>query len=186
VTSEVVAAWSAILRAQPGATMFMKAPVLDDPGIRARYLSLFAANGVSAERVRLVGQTSQADVLGLYSEVDVALDPFPYNGCMTTLEALWMGVPVLTLAGDHYVSRVGVSLLSTLGLEDFIAATPSEYVEKAVSLAGQLDRLAGLRQGLRDRMACSPLCDGPKFARDLEAVYRRIWRRWCTAPTGNP
>jgi protein O-GlcNAc transferase len=190
VTSEVVAAWSAILRAQPDSTMFMKTPALDDPGVRARYLGLFAANGVPADRVRLVGQTSQADVLGLYGEVDVALDPFPYNGCMTTIEALWMGVPVLTLAGDHFVSRVGVSLLSTLGLEELVAATPSEYFEKAVGLAGQLDRLAEIRLGLRDRMERSPLCDGPGFARGLEAAYRQMWRRWCAEsphpPTPSP
>jgi predicted O-linked N-acetylglucosamine transferase (SPINDLY family) len=98
---------------------------------------------------------------------------------MTTLDALWMGVPVVSLAGDRFVGRMGVSILSAAGLPEMVAATPDEYVAKVVGLAGDPSRLAGLRASLRDRLARSPLCDGVAFARGLEAVYRQMWQTWC-------
>ena len=117
--------------------------------------------------------------LALYNQVDIALDTFPYNGSTTTCEALWMGVPVITLEGSTHVSRVGLSVLSRLGLEALIAESPEQYIDLAVSLAGDVRRLAELRATLRERMAAASLTNGPGFTRTLEAAYRDMWRRWC-------
>jgi predicted O-linked N-acetylglucosamine transferase (SPINDLY family) len=121
--------------------------------------------------------------LAAYQRVDIALDPFPYNGTTTTCEALWMGVPVLTLRGDRHAGRVGASLLSQIGLMDLIAGSAKEYVEIALALANDPSRMADLRRSLRPRMAASPLCDAPAFARKIEAAYHTMWRHWCEAPT---
>ncbi|HZK81184.1 MAG TPA: hypothetical protein VFC46_08965, partial [Humisphaera sp.] len=117
--------------------------------------------------------------LAVYREIDIALDSFPYTGVTTTCEAMWMGVPVVTLAGTAHVSRVGVSLLSNVGLPELIATTPERYLAIAAELAADRPRLAELRRSLRQRMLESPLMDGPGFARDVEATYRHAWRRWC-------
>jgi protein O-GlcNAc transferase len=117
--------------------------------------------------------------LAYYERVDVALDPFPYNGTTTTCEALWMGVPVVTLRGDRHAGRVGASLLTQIGLMDLIANSVEEYLEIAVALARNPERLDYLRRSLRPRMAASPLCDGPAFARKMEATFRTMWRNWC-------
>jgi predicted O-linked N-acetylglucosamine transferase (SPINDLY family) len=111
--------------------------------------------------------------------VDIALDTFPYHGTSTTCDALWMGVPVVTLAGQSHVSRVGLSLLSNIGLPELVATTVDEYVGVAVNLATDRDRLKRLRLTLRERMQNSPLMDSPTFARNLEAAYRQMWRKWC-------
>jgi len=111
--------------------------------------------------------------------VDIALDTFPYHGTTTTCEALWMGVPVVTLEGRSHVSRVGVSLLRNAGLPELIARTPEEYVRIAGELAEDRPRLAQLRAAMRERMQNSPLMDGPRFARRIEEAYRRMWVQWC-------
>jgi predicted O-linked N-acetylglucosamine transferase (SPINDLY family) len=115
------------------------------------------------------------DHMGLYGQADIALDPFPYNGTTTTCEALWMGVPVVTLRGERHAGRVGTSILNRLGLPELAAATLEEYVETAVGLAGRLDELAEIRLGLRARMKASPLGDAPAFAAAIEDAYRRAW-----------
>jgi predicted O-linked N-acetylglucosamine transferase (SPINDLY family) len=124
------------------------------------------------------------EYFGRFDQVDVALDTVPYSGCTTTFDTLWMGVPVVTLPGSRSVSRYTASILSALGLEEWIASTPEEYVRLAVELAQDQARLTGHRVSLRDRMLKSPLMDEPQFARDMEAAYRRVWRAWCreTAP----
>jgi predicted O-linked N-acetylglucosamine transferase (SPINDLY family) len=122
--------------------------------------------------------------LAAYHQVDIALDPFPYNGTTTTCEALWMGVPVVTLRGDRHAGRVGASLLTQVGLPDLIAASVEEYVEIAAALAGDAARLSDVRRSLRQRMAASPLCDGRAFARKIESAFRSMWRKWCEAPEG--
>jgi predicted O-linked N-acetylglucosamine transferase (SPINDLY family) len=117
--------------------------------------------------------------LELYGRVDIALDSFPYNGTTTTCEALWMGVPVVTLRGDRHAGRVGASLLTQVGLMDWIAGSPEEYLEIAASLAQDPAKLKDMRQTLRPRLLSSPLCDARVFACKLEAAYRDMWKRWC-------
>ena len=119
--------------------------------------------------------------LSLYNEIDITLDPFPYNGHTTSIDSLWMGVPVVTLSGDRAVSRGGVSLLSNLRLTEWIAATEQDYVERAVSFANDSARLVGLRQNLRDRLRRSPVMDERGFIAKLENAYRSAWRTWCTS-----
>jgi predicted O-linked N-acetylglucosamine transferase (SPINDLY family) len=143
-------------------------------------MEFFDQAGIAAGRIELLGRTARdEDHLAVHRRVDIALDPFPYHGTNMTGEALWMGVPVVTLAGDRHVSRVGVSLLTNLGYPELIAHTPDEYIRIAVDLAGDAPRLARLRTGLRQSMRASPLMDGPGYARRIEAAYRTLWHQWC-------
>jgi predicted O-linked N-acetylglucosamine transferase (SPINDLY family) len=140
--------------------------------------------GVDASRVGFAEIRPRLEYLGLYQQVDIALDPFPYNGHTTSLDALWMGVPVVSLAGENPAARGGVSLLSNLNLPELITWSPEEYVQIAGDLASDLDRLGGLRATLRSRLEASLLMDGWSFARNIEAAYRAAWRRWCRTPAG--
>jgi predicted O-linked N-acetylglucosamine transferase (SPINDLY family) len=117
--------------------------------------------------------------LAAYREIDLALDPFPFGGGITTCDALWMGVPVVTCPGETFASRHGLTHLSNMGLTETIARDLDEYVDIAAKLANDLPRLASLRAGLRERMADSPLCDGKQFAADLKNIVRRAWEDWC-------
>ena len=172
VTPAVIALWARLLTELPAARLFLKSRGLGDPTLAARVRTLFAAVGVAPERLTLNGdELSVRDHLGLYRGVDIALDPFPYNGTTTTCEALWMGVPVVSLAGRTHVARVGVSLLTHTGLSDWIAATSDDYVRVAAAAAHDLPRLAALRRSLRERLRASPLCDAVTFTRGLEAAY---------------
>jgi predicted O-linked N-acetylglucosamine transferase (SPINDLY family) len=121
------------------------------------------------------------DHLRTYERIDIALDTFPYNGTTTTCEALWMGVPVITLAGDRHAACVGASLLDSVGLPNLVAESPQQYVSIAKSLATDLPALARLRAELRSKMLGSPLCDGVSLAREVERAYRSVWRDWCVA-----
>lgn len=180
VGPEVVAVWSQILRALPDARLIMKSYQLDDAWTRNHFLELFEQDGVSREQLELLGLTpSIADHLRTYNRVDIGLDPFPYNGTTTTCDALWMGVPVIVLAGNTHASRVGTSLLSNVGCPQFIAQTVESYVELAVRLANDRERLHKLRSELPAKMEHSPLTDAKRFARDVEAAYRTMWARWC-------
>ena len=117
--------------------------------------------------------------MGLYHRLDFALDPFPYGGHTTSLDALWMGVPIVTLAGERPVSRAGLSILNNLGLQELVTSTEDGYVDIAVNLANDLPRLAELRRSLRSRMEKSVLMDAPRFTRQIEEAYRAMWREWC-------
>ena len=140
----------------------------------------FREGGIAAERVEFVGKCAAADVSSSVTrELDLCLDPFPYNGHTSTLDALWMGVPVITLAGRTAVGRGGVSILSNAGLPELIADTPERYATLAAELAGDRTRLAELRAGLRLRMQASPLLDAAQYAADVEAALRRMWTTWC-------
>jgi predicted O-linked N-acetylglucosamine transferase (SPINDLY family) len=174
----VVALWSKILREIPNARLLMITKQLSDPDTRRRYLEMFSAGGVG-ERVDLSGDRPHIDLLAGYGEIDIALDPFPYSGGLTTLESLWMGVPVITLGGDRFASRHSLSHLTAVGLPELIASGPDDYIARAVGLACDPERLATLRRELRPRMAASPLCDGSRFTRNLEDAYRYMWRSWC-------
>jgi predicted O-linked N-acetylglucosamine transferase (SPINDLY family) len=135
---------------------------------------------VAAEQVEVVAQLPDSNAhLALYNRIDIALDPFPYNGTTTTCEALWMGVPVIALRGDRHAARVSASLLTAIGMNDLVADTVEGYVEIAVALAGNPASLHELRRSLRSRMLASPLCDDAGFARKVEHAYRTMWRRWC-------
>ena len=181
VTAETVALWAKILRALPEARLIMKAHHFGDPGTRDHFKELFEKNGVSLERITLVDWIpSMSAHLELYNKVDIGLDPFPYNGTTTTCEALWMGVPVVSLAGPTHASRVGVSLLSNIGLPELIAQTPEAYVALALRLANDHQWLSDFRISLRDKIKCSPLTDASGFARTVETAYRTMWRRWCS------
>jgi len=182
VTPQVVALWAQILRAVPEARLFLKSHWLSRPRARERVAAAFIGQGIGPERIRLSGWTEPEAHLATYGAMDIALDPFPYNGTTTTLEALWMGVPVITLAGDRHSGRVGESLLRQIGAEALIAASPAEYVQAAVALARDPARLAAYRSGLRAQLSTSPLMDGAGFARAIEDAYRAMWRRWCAAP----
>lgn len=180
IDASVVALWAKILQALPSAHLLLKAAALEDAAVVEHFCRLFAERGIQAERLHLLAATtSMTDHLDLYGAIDIALDPFPYNGTTTTCEALWMGVPVITLAGGTHVSRVGASILGGLGLEELIAGSPQEYVAKAVALAGDIERLNRYRETLRPRLAASRLCDGETFTRNLERIYRTLWERYC-------
>jgi predicted O-linked N-acetylglucosamine transferase (SPINDLY family) len=180
-SATLIATWSALLRALPDARLMLRYRGLGSPLAAERIHRLFATQGIDARRVLLAGGSSRADLLAAYSQIDVALDTFPYSGGLTTCEALWMGVPVVTCPGATFAGRHALSHLSTVGLTETIAGDGQEYVALAVALARDLQRLAALRSTLRARMAASPLCDGPRFARNLMTVLRDAWRRWCEA-----
>ncbi|MBM4107474.1 MAG: tetratricopeptide repeat protein [Phycisphaerae bacterium] len=184
VSDAVWDAWAAILARAPGSRLFLKNLSLGDESVRARARESLTRRGVDPARVEMRGETRGKDEhMGTYARVDVALDTFPYNGTTTTVEALWMGVPVVAVAGKSHVSRVGVSLLTHLGLEDLVAPTREAYIELAVRLAGDPARRADLRRTLRERVRSSRLCDAPAFVGRLENVYRALWRRWCESVT---
>ena len=181
IRAETVALWAQILKTTTGSRLLLKSSILgDDNGVRTRYLEMFFHHGIEPDRLELLGRIpGRAAHLDVYNRVDIALDTFPYNGTTTTCEALWMGVPVVTLEGNHHAGRVGVSLLTQVGLTDLIAKTQEDYVNIAVRLASELPKLASLRADLRQQMAASPLCDAQTFTRNLEAAYREMWLGWC-------
>jgi predicted O-linked N-acetylglucosamine transferase (SPINDLY family) len=177
VTPEVLSAWGALLQAVPQSRLVILAHAVRSLG---EYLArAFERQGISAERVTLADRCSRGEYLEWIRRVDIALDPFPFNGHTTTCDALWQGVPVVTLAGRTYASRFGSSAHVNLDLRDLIAQSPEQYVEIATRLAGDVGRLSELRATLRERMAGSPLLDFAGFTRHLEAAYRQMWQRWC-------
>jgi predicted O-linked N-acetylglucosamine transferase (SPINDLY family) len=178
VGDEVIALWARVLREVQGSRFLL----LARPGeARKRVLAAFEAHGVEASRIEFVGFQGRLQYLGTYRDLDIGLDTFPYNGHTTSLDAMWMGVPVVTLVGSTVVGRAGLCQAMNLGLPELAARTPDEYVETAVRLTRDCDRLAELRAGLRARMERSPLMDAPRFARNLEGAYRTAWRAWCGA-----
>ncbi len=172
--------WTQVLLAVPSARLLLKTISLADTVTRQRLIEDFARHGVGEERLMLASHdATHFEHLNRYNEVDIGLDPFPCNGGTTSFDAMWMGVPVVTLAGDSFISRMGVSMLTSLGLTELIAQTPEDYVAIAARMAGDLGRLAALRAGLRERMANSPLTDAKGFTLGLEKAYREMWTTWC-------
>ncbi len=176
VSGPTLELWMEILRAAPDSRLLLHAPV---GSARESVLERFERHTITPERVEFVGRQSWEQYLRTLQRIDIALDPFPYGGGISTCDALWMGVPVVTLSGETAVGRGGRSILSTIGLPELIAETRAQYAQIAVSLATDLTRLSELRSSLRDRMERSPLRDAGGFARDMEAVWRDLWRRWC-------
>jgi predicted O-linked N-acetylglucosamine transferase (SPINDLY family) len=172
----VVAVWSHVLRAIPDSRLVLMEPTFTG---QAWALAAFEQNGVGADRLEFLDYRPRLDYLATYRTIDICLDTFPYNGHTTSLDALWMGVPVVTLVGDTVVGRAGLCHATALDLMELVARTEDDYVAIAVNLARDVDRLAALRASLRDRMQKSCLMDAPRFAKNLEAAYRRAWRRFC-------
>jgi predicted O-linked N-acetylglucosamine transferase (SPINDLY family) len=184
VSAAAVACWSEILRRVPGSRLLIKARQLAGEEERNVWQARFEAQGVEAERLILRSRTeSQREHLAMYGEVDIALDAIPRTGGATTAEALWMGVPVISLAGERFIERLSATMLGAVGLDGLVAATTAEYVEKAVVLAADAERLRELRQGLRARMQDSPLCDARGLAQALEAAYQAMWQRHIMSST---
>ena len=179
LTEMVIECWAKLLHALPNAQLHLKNKSFGDSGVRQRYQGLFVSKGIGTERIKFSGYSPRNELLTVYHEIDISLDPFPYNGGTTTMEALWMGVPVISLRGNQFVSHVGESILINAGLNGNVVDTEYAYITKAVELASDLPRLAEIRAGLRARLLKSPLCDGPGFTRDLEAAFRRAWEIWC-------
>jgi predicted O-linked N-acetylglucosamine transferase (SPINDLY family) len=180
VSAPALAAWARILRAVPHSELLLHAP---EGAHRQCVREKLKGAGIEPERIRFAGFKTTEAYFELYGQIDIALDTFPYAGGTTTCDALWMGVPVVSLAGHTAVGRGGVSILSNAGLPELVAHTKDEYVRIARGLAGDLSRLGHLRSTLRQRMEHSPLMDAPRFARGVEAAYRLMWRQWCAPAT---
>lgn len=185
ISDGVLAAWARILCAVPGSRLML---LSKEGSHRQRITERLVARGVDAARIIFADYVppapglSQGALLARYHRVDLALDTFPYNGMTTTLDALWMGVPVVSLIGTRNLGRAGLSLLSTAGLPEFARPTVDDYVDFAVRTAQDLPALAALRAGLRGRLLRSPLLDAESFTRQLESAFRRMWTDWCARP----
>jgi protein O-GlcNAc transferase len=178
MNNAVVALWARVLLAVPHSRLFLKTTQLKDAAICEVTRQEFAAHGIATDRLILEGSSPRAELLAAYQRVDIALDPFPYPGGTTSVEALWMGVPVLTKRGDRFLSHMGESILHNAGLADWIADDDDDYVAKAVAHTADLSRLAALRAGLRQQVLASPLFEAKQFARNFEAAMWGMWQNW--------
>lgn len=188
LNSGVWDAVAAVLGRVAGSALLIHQGVRDldlaDGKTRARYTAELQRRGIAPDRIRFRGGLVWRSHMELLSDVDIALDTFPYNGQTTTCECLWMGVPVVTLAGDSHASRVGASILHRAGHAQWIANSTDEYVDIAVGLAGDAAALEQVRANLRDAVANSPIARPERVARDIESAYRSMWRRWCAGRSG--
>jgi predicted O-linked N-acetylglucosamine transferase (SPINDLY family) len=176
-TPHMLAAWAEILRRVPDSQLMLKAGGLDQPAAVKRLLVNFAERGIARERILFEGWSPSRDLLASYNRVDLALDTQPYSGGLTTCEALWMGVPVITIPGQRLASRHSTSYLASVGCQQFVAGDLPGYIELATSWAGRHEALAAVRAGLREQLRASPVCDAPRFARDLLHLLRQEWER---------
>jgi predicted O-linked N-acetylglucosamine transferase (SPINDLY family) len=178
IDDRVLDAWVDILRSLPDAHLRLQNKAFGDAEVRARFTARIQEKGIDKGRVAMFAYTARDDYLAAYGEVDVLLDTFAYPGGTTTCEALWMGVPTITLAGDTLLARQGASLLMAAGLETWIAYSVDEYIDKALAFARDRSGLSELRAGLREQVRTSSLCDAARFARGLEDVLASLWQRW--------
>ena len=180
INREVIGLWSDILRRVAGSRLLLKSRQFADGHVRQRILEMFGGGGIAAGRIRLLPRTaSTTGHLEWHHQVDIGLDPFPYNGTTTTCESLWMGVPVITLRGERHAGRVGASLLTRLGLTQLIAGDRDRYVDIGIKLASDITALGKMRSALRPQMQSSSLCDGRSLARSLEHAFFSVWESWC-------
>jgi predicted O-linked N-acetylglucosamine transferase (SPINDLY family) len=180
VTDTLIGIWARVLAAVPSSRLLLKSRGLEEPGLRSALLLRFMKHGVNTERLILEGRIDDpATHLCRYGEVDIALDTAPYNGVTTSFEALWMGVPFVTLAGGSLAARMGTSIATNVGHPEWIAHTPQQYIDKAVSLARDA-AASNLRHGLRQELKACALMDAHRFTRNLEVAYREVWQRWCS------
>ncbi|HEX5242872.1 MAG TPA: tetratricopeptide repeat protein [Tepidisphaeraceae bacterium] len=176
INDGVLALWGRVMTEVASSRLILLAP---HGSARQRVLNTLGQHGINPNRIEFVGLQPRPQYLQTYHRIDIGLDTFPYNGHMTSLDSLWMGVPVVTLIGQTVVGRAGWSQLNNLGLADLAAQTPEQFVEIAVNLANDLDRLAELRRSLRSRMEASALMDRKRYAQSAEIAYRQMWREWC-------
>jgi predicted O-linked N-acetylglucosamine transferase (SPINDLY family) len=181
MTDEVVALWARVLNAVPNSRLFLKAAQLLTAGMQQQTLQRFSARGIAAERLVLEGPSPRAQYLAAYHRIDMALDPFPYTGGTTSAESLWMGVPVLTLSGDRFLSKQGIGLLMNAGLPEWIAEDEDDYIARAVAFSANPQALSTLRSNLRQRVTASPIFDAAAFAHSFEEALRAMWLKWCEA-----
>jgi predicted O-linked N-acetylglucosamine transferase (SPINDLY family) len=179
INPELVALWARILKANDKSRLLLKSRGGQNKALRDYYYDQFERFGISPDRIDIQGQKRAVEYLQLFNRVDIALDTYPYNGCMTTLEGLWMGVPIVSLLGENYVSRAALSMLTRIGLEFFVASRPKEYVAKACALAQNPEALLDIRYSMRRRMTSGTLCNAKVFAHSVEAAYRKMWYKWC-------
>jgi protein O-GlcNAc transferase len=179
VSPKVIELWAAIMKEIPDCHLIMKDKSFHDTSACENAKDMFTQKGIDAGRILLQPFEQFSSYLESYNQVDIGLDTFPWNGITTTCDALWMGAPVITLAGPAYAARAGVSLLTNIGLPELVAGTPEEYLSIAVNLARDIQRLTYLRAQLRDMMTKSPLCDAERFTANLETCYHRMWEAWC-------
>jgi predicted O-linked N-acetylglucosamine transferase (SPINDLY family) len=180
VTPDVVRVWSEILQRIPASRLLLKSEVLDEEETRARVEGAFAARGVAPERIELLPWIEEySQHMAVYSRVDVALDPFPYNGTTTTCEALWMGVPVITLRGNRHAARVGASILHHGGVPEWIAESEGNYIALAMESAADRPALRASRAAIAGRVRASVVTDQARFTRALEDACRSVWVAWC-------
>lgn len=178
VGDKVLAVWSEILNAMPNARLRLQCKQMGDPKVVEQFVRRLQHQGIDPARISLCGGVSRKDYLAAHGQVDLILDTFPDNGCTTTCEALWMGVPTLTLAGNSMISRQGVSLLTAAGLADWVTASEVDYVAKAIAIGSDLPKLATLRANLRQNVLASPLFDASRFARHFEESLWGMWEKW--------
>jgi SAM-dependent methyltransferase len=183
LVDSVLEAWAKIVNAVPNGRLLLKAGQFENEEMREGVRRRLKAFGLEGDRVELRGPSLHIDMMEQYGELDIALDPFPFNGGLTTIEALWMGVPVVTLEGASVVARQSTSLLMNIGVPELIFPNLDAYIEGAVKLAGDAQRMQTLRRELRNRMVNSPICQPEQFSLDLEALYRRMWQAWCRGET---
>jgi predicted O-linked N-acetylglucosamine transferase (SPINDLY family) len=176
ITGPTLAAWCRLLESVPESCLILHAP---QGSHRLRLRDSLKREEIDPERLTFVDRVPMQDYLEQYRRIDIGLDPFPYGGGTTTCDALWMGVPVVSLSGRTAVGRGGASILSNIGLEDLIAKSAEEYIDIAARLAADPSRLGELRSNLRRRMQGSALMDTRKFAESMEAAYREMWGQWC-------
>jgi predicted O-linked N-acetylglucosamine transferase (SPINDLY family) len=175
ISDHCLEVWCAVLKQAPASRLLLKSAGLQDSKTQEYQLNRFSRFGIDPGRIEMAPRTSDfGSHMQLYNKVDISLDTLPYNGTTTSCESLWMGVPVITLAGNRHAGRVGTSLLKQVGLSELVAADPNGYVSVAGKLAHDIDHLGRLRHSLRERMAASSLCDGIRFTRELEGAFRQM------------
>lgn len=179
INDEVIELWSRIIAAIPNSQLFLKSRQFSEPSVREKIIERFEQHAISPDRLILEAYSPRSSYLASYHQVDIALDPFPYPGGTTTVEALWMGVPVLTLSGKSFLARQGVGLLMNAGLSDWVASDHADYLSRAIAYAKNLNHLAALRAGLRQQVLGSPIFDAPRFAHYLEEALRGMWKKYC-------
>jgi predicted O-linked N-acetylglucosamine transferase (SPINDLY family) len=183
VTDGTLKCWAEILNRISDARLLLEIPGIDGVEFRGETQARLARLGLPLDRV-ILEPRKRSNQYVLYNKIDIALDPFPFNGGATTLDALWMGVPVVSLAGKYFTARMGATIMNNIGLPELIAEDETAYVDLATSLATDMPRLRTIRHNLRQRMSGSRMTDYVAFARDIESAYRGMWQAWCANQSG--